>query len=126
MRIQSTAFVLLAAGVLAAAGGTRPQTAPQVSFKDDIAPILQKRCVQCHGGTDENGETRVEALLDLTTYEGLMAGSEYGTVVEPGDPDESLLVVMIEEGDMPEEGEAVPAEEIARIRAWIAEGAKNN
>ncbi len=96
-----------------------------VSYADEIAPIFQQYCVSCHGGEWE-GEERTELSLDMTTYEGTMAGSEYGSVIEPGDPDNSLLLEMIEDGDMPEEGDPVPPEDIEKIRTWIAEGAENN
>ena len=98
----------------------------QVSFENDVVPIFQNRCVQCHGGVGEDGEVRAEASLKLTSYEDLIAGSEYGTVLTAGDPDDSVLIDLIEWGDMPEEGDPVPADEIALIRMWIAEGALNN
>ncbi|MDH3223296.1 MAG: hypothetical protein OEO23_06240 [Gemmatimonadota bacterium] len=102
-----------------------PQAA-QVSFAGDVLPIFQNRCVECHGGVDENGEERREALLDLRSYEGLMAGSEFGEVIEPGDAEASYLLEMIVEGDMPDEGDPVPEAEIETIRSWIAAGAENN
>lgn len=98
-----------------------------VSYSEQVAPIFQARCSQCHGGVDEStGEQTLELGLNLTTYEGVMAGSDYGTVIEPGNPDASLLVEMIVAGDMPEEGDPVPPEEIETIRTWITEGAQNN
>ena len=99
-----------------------------VSFAEQILPIFQKRCAKCHGAEDENGEVRTEVSLSLLEYERVMIGSEFGTVVEAGDPDGSFLVDMITEGTMPPEGEGdkVPAEEIALIRAWIEQGAANN
>ena len=100
----------------------RPDT---VSFEADILPIFRSRCAECHGG-EADGEVITEAYLNLVTYEGVMAGSEYGLVIEPGEPDESILVDMIESGEMPEEGELVPPEEIELIRAWIAAGAPDN
>lgn len=96
-----------------------------VSFADDVAPIFKQRCVQCHGAEDEDG-VRAEAGLLLLTYEQVMAGSEFGTVVEAGDPAKSYLLEMIVDGAMPEEGDPVPEEEIALVRAWIAAGAPNN
>ncbi len=101
----------------------RPDT---VSFAEDILPIFQQRCAKCHGAADENGEVRTEVSLNLLEYEKVMAGSEFGTVVEAGDPDGSFLMDMIVAGDMPEEGDKVPEEEIALIRAWIEAGAPNN
>lgn len=94
--------------------------ADDVSFSEQIAPILTKRCIECHG------EEKAELSLRLDSYEGVMTGSEYGAVVEPGDPDASILVEMIAYGDMPEEGDPVPPEELELIVTWIAEGAKNN
>jgi len=98
----------------------------EVSYQNDVVPILQQHCIRCHGGTNEAGEVVVELGYNMTTYEGLMAGSDYGTVIEPGDPDGSLFIEMIVNGDMPEEGDPVPPEQIEVLRTWIAEGAQNN
>ncbi len=97
-----------------------------VSFADDILPIFRQRCAECHGGEDENGEVRTEVSLNLLEYERVMAGSEFGTVVEAGDPANSFLLDRIVDGTMPEQGDPVPEEEIALIRAWIEAGALNN
>lgn len=107
------------------AGNSGPAPLAVASFADDIMPILEKSCLSCHGA-EVDGEIVTELSLDMTTYEGLMAGSEYGTVIEPGDPDNSLLLEMVVEGDMPEDGDPLSAEEIELIRNWIAEGAENN
>ncbi len=126
------ALTLVAVAATPPTGTARLQPSPllrgvaEVSFETDVAPILQNRCVQCHGGVDEDGDVRAEASLTLTSYEGVIAGSEYGPVVTAGDPDDSMLLNLIEWGDMPEEGDPVPEEEIALIRMWIAEGALNN
>jgi uncharacterized membrane protein len=94
--------------------------AEPVSFAQEVMPILEARCVECH--SEENAELG----LKLDTYEGLMAGSDYGSIVEAGDPDGSLMIDMIQSGDMPEEGDPVPAEELEVLRTWIAEGAEKN
>ena len=113
----------LAANTVAGAEVPSPDT---VSFAEDILPIFQQRCAKCHGAADENGDIRTEVSLNLLEYEKVMAGSEFGTVIEAGDPDGSFLLDMIVAGDMPEEGDKVPEEEIALIRAWIEAGAPNN
>ena len=95
------------------------QTAP-VSFSEQIMPIFEQYCTECHGNMN------AELGLNLSTYEGVMQGSDYGTVVEPGNPDGSLLIDMIESGDMPEEGDPVPPAQLELIKTWIAEGAENN
>ena len=96
-----------------------------VSYADDVAPIFERSCVRCHGGLDE-GELRIEAGLDLTSYEKLVLGSEFGEVLTPGEPDRSIIVDLIEVGDMPSEGDPLDPEEIELIRTWVAEGAVNN
>lgn len=94
--------------------------APAVSFAEEVAPVLERHCWECH--SEENAELG----LKLDTYEGVMAGSDYGTVVEAGDADGSLLVDMIASGDMPENGDPVPPAELELIKTWINEGATNN
>lgn len=97
-----------------------------VSFADDVLPIFRNRCAQCHGGVGEDGETRTEVSLNLLEYERVMMGSEFGPVVEAGSAENSFLLEMIVEGDMPEQGDPVPENEIQLIRAWIEAGAPNN
>ena len=96
-----------------------PQAGP-VSFARQIAPIFGAKCAECHGT-----ETK-EAGLDLSSYEAAMRGSEYGTVIEAGDPAGSLLVEMVAAGEMPQDADPLPEEEIALIRSWIQAGATNN
>ena len=93
------------------------------SFARDVEPVLKKYCVSCHGGVDASGQRVVEMGLDLTTYAAVMRGGTYGTVVEPGDPAGSLLLELMETGEMPVDADPVPAAEIAIIRNWIAAGA---
>ncbi len=107
--------------------GIDSAAAAEVSFENDVLPILQQWCVECHGGLDDAGEKVLEEGLDVSTYEGLMAGSTWGTVVEAGDAEASMVVEMMVNGDMPKDAEeAMPAEEIEVISQWIAEGANNN
>ena len=96
------------------------------SFADDILPIFQESCVRCHGEVDESGFPYTEAGLSLMTYEDVMNGSEFGSVVEPGNPDDSYLLTQVENGDMPDEGDPLTPEQIALIRDWIEAGAENN
>ena len=101
-------------------------TEAEISFSEDVAPILEENCVICHGGADENGAIKKEMELDLTSYDALMVGSEFGSIVEPGNAEDSILWTMIEFGDMPQDGEPLTTEELEVIKTWIAEGAQNN
>ena len=98
----------------------------EASFADDIMPIFRESCTSCHGELDENGFPYTEAGLSLMTYEDMMKGSEFGSVIEPGNPDDSYLLEMVANGDMPDEGDPLSVEQIELIRTWIAEGAENN
>jgi hypothetical protein len=131
--------LVLPVGIALAVQGSTPDAAPashdasvwthgsaEVSYQNDVVPILERSCLSCHGGVGEDGEVLIELGYDMSTYEGLMAGSDYGPVIEPGDPDGSLFLDMIINGDMPEDDDPLPADEIEIIRAWIAEGAQNN
>ena len=92
----------------------------EVSLATDVMPLMEKYCWECHS------EESAELGLKLDSYEGIMGGSDYGTVVEVGDADGSLLVDMIASGDMPEDGDPMAADELAIIKSWITEGANNN
>jgi mono/diheme cytochrome c family protein len=91
-----------------------------VSFSRQVLPIFQASCAECHGG-----ETK-EVELALTTYAEVMTGSEYGPVVEAGNPGESILLDMVAAGEMPQDAPPLDEDEIALIRAWIQQGAQNN
>lgn len=97
-----------------------PAAHEPVSFSTEVMPILEKYCWECHS------ESNTELGLRLDSYEGVMAGSDYGTVIEAGDPSGSLLIDMVESGDMPEEGDPVSPEELEVLKTWISEGAQNN
>ena len=129
-RVELLSVAVLPLGIgLAVQATPRPQfdlaaaTAPvfgPVSFAGQVAPLLRDACVSCHGEDDP------EAGLQLHTYEAVMKGSEYGTVVEAGDADGSLLFEMIAAGEMPQDADALSADQVAMIRSWIEAGAENN
>src|SRR4051794_32118862 len=62
-----------------------PDNAGAQHFDRTIAPLLARRCLDCHNPTDQKGG------LDLTSASTAKAGGDSGAVVEPGLPEESLL-----------------------------------
>ncbi|MCE7981251.1 MAG: hypothetical protein DYG89_08685 [Caldilinea sp. CFX5] len=88
-----------------------------VNYQDNILPIFEQHCAECHG-TDEPEEG-----LILTNYKDAMAGSFYGAVIKPGDPDNSYLVELVKTGQMPKKGPDLTPAEIETIVAWINAGA---
>jgi hypothetical protein len=59
--------------------------------------------------------------LNLTTYEGAMAGGSSGPAILAGDPENSL-VVQKQTGDQPHFSPFTP-EELDLVIDWIADGA---
>ena len=90
----------------------------------DILPILQLRCVVCHG------KRRRESDLDLRTRESILKGGKSGSAIVLGKPDQSLMIEKIVSEAMPplkEQGvvsvRPVTSGELVRIKQWIADGA---
>lgn len=103
--------------------------APDVSYARDVSPILDKHCKSCHVAGQAG---YVVSGFELGSYDALMKGTQYGPVVLPGDPLTSVLVMLIEGRADPSlkmpHGNAKPLDpaEIATIRKWVEQGAKNN
>jgi hypothetical protein len=96
------------------------EASDQTSFSRDVLPILQNRCVKCHGGE------RTEEGLVMTTYADLMAGSWNGPVIVPGNADDSYLVEQIVTGEMPKRAPRLLPAEIRFITEWVNAGALDN
>jgi mono/diheme cytochrome c family protein len=99
-----------------------PAEAPAaaVSFANDVAPIIQSRCINCHGGD------RTEEGLVMLSYAELLAGSDNGPVIVPGDPANSLLVELVTTQKMPKRGPKLTPPQVEIITSWVAAGAPNN
>lgn len=97
--------------------------AEKVTFDDDIFPIFESKCLNCHNPDKKKGD------LDLSTYTGTMAGSSGGKVALAGDGASSKLftvTVQTEEPVMPPEGDKIPKKDADLIRAWIDGGLLEN
>jgi mono/diheme cytochrome c family protein len=99
-----------------------------VTFKEDVFPILKGRCIECH---QPGGEGYEKSGLDLTTYAGVMKGTKYGSMIEPGNPDMSNLMLLLDwkaspEINMPHGKKQLSICDRDAIREWIRQGAKNN
>jgi len=110
--------------VLVACGGE-----PSVSFSQDVQPILNQHCIQCH---EEGGVGEVTSGLNMSSYEGLMKGTDSGPMIIVGDIEGSNILVLMEGRADPSikmphgKNEPVPKQDIQTIKLWIGQGAKNN
>ena len=108
--------------LLAACGGK------EVSFKADIQPILAQSCLECHAAGGAGAE---KSGLVLSSYEDLMKGTRFGPIVKSGDTLTSVLIMLVEgRADpsirMPHQKEPLSKDQIALLRQWVEQGAKNN
>ncbi len=109
------ASMLLSSALLLSSGSLEAD--PSIDFETEIAPLLIKRCVECHQGDDPSGG------LNLTTRHGLLDGGDSGPVIDPADLSESFLLERISLGEMPPKKQGrpqpLPGEEVETIRRWI-------
>jgi uncharacterized membrane protein len=97
--------------------------AVQLVYADIVAPILERRCVQCHKEGKSKGKFRMD------TYELLVKGGSEGPGLEAGNSAASNIVVRIDlpeddEDHMPPEGKPdIEDPEVAVLKWWIDNGA---
>ncbi len=101
---------------------TQAVTADDSEFEAAVAPILVKRCLECHNATEAAGE------LVLISNDAMQRGGASGPVVVPGEPSESYLLDQITSGEMPPEKngkrQLLPQSEIDQLTAWVRNGAR--
>ncbi len=96
--------------------------AEKVTFDDQVFPIFQQTCLNCHNPDKAKGG------LDLSTFGAVLKGGSGGKVVEPGDA-ASMLIRALSPGaekPMPPEGEKLSADHIAVLKSWIEGGLLEN
>jgi Planctomycete cytochrome C len=101
----------------------------EVSYSIDIRPIINDYCLSCH---QPGGKGYERSGLDMRTYESLIKGTRYGSVIKAGDSFASTLIMLVE-------GRADPSikmpygingslsrDKIDLLKRWIDQGARNN
>lgn len=91
-------------------------SAAALTWTGAIGPMLQEKCGACHGPTASGG-------LEVSTYESAMAGGNAGPGFVPGDPANSPLVTVQQQGG--HFGQLSP-EELQQLIDWINAGALEN
>lgn len=99
-----------------------------IDFEREIAPLLRRSCLACHN------QSKAESELVLETAESIVRGGASGPAVEPGKPEESLLLELAahrSEPAMPPADNAVGAlplgsDELGLLQLWIAQGARGS
>jgi mono/diheme cytochrome c family protein/uncharacterized membrane protein len=93
------------------------------AYTQVVHPILQRRCVSCHGPAKQKGKLRLDSLANLRK------AGETGPVLAAGNASDSLMIrrllLPLEHDDhMPPEGKPQPTPaEIGLLQWWINAGA---
>jgi hypothetical protein len=118
--LGNTIGALLVSASLVSAAEKPPE---KVTFEEHIKPLFRNSCLNCH-----NPEKK-KSGLDMTTYQGLMQGSDNGKVIVPGDPDKSVLfkcVTFADDPKMPPKSDKLSDPELDLIKKFIELGAPEN
>ncbi|MEX2580667.1 MAG: DUF1553 domain-containing protein [Verrucomicrobiales bacterium] len=105
-----TPVTIIALAVLAA----RAESAPD--FEQDVAPVLEAKCLSCHDEAGAKGD------FVLETRELALGHPE---AIAPGDAESSLLLTLVSgaQPDMPKKGNPLSQTQVKILRAWIDAGA---
>ncbi len=94
-----------------------------IDFREDILPIFEERCFQCHS------EERPKSSFNLRRRETALEGGDLGAAILPGDSANSPLINYVAhlevDMEMPPigKGERLTDEQVAALRVWIDQGA---
>jgi hypothetical protein len=120
---------VFAALSFSAQAATPAQGAGEVSYKNDVLPIIHDYCLNCH---EPGGKGYEKSGLDMRTYQSLMKGTRFGSVIKPGDSFTSILTQVVEgrvhasiKMPLGMEG-GLAKDKIGTLKKWVDQGAKNN
>ena len=112
--------LLLMVSIALPVPGVRADDAADKHFTARVLPLLELRCISCHGPDKVKGGLRMDSREDLLT------GGENGPAVVPGKPNDSLLLQVVTHSkkdlEMPPK-EKLTTNDIALLEKWIADGA---
>ena len=94
-----------------------------VDFQKEVLPILQQRCVECHGAEKQKGKLRLDSKADF------FKGGKDGEIVKAGAAADSevykrLILPKDNDDRMPPKGDPLTAPQIEILKNWVNEGAK--
>lgn len=129
LKLGSLAAAVIAAAAATVLGQGSAQAVEGLRYNRDIRPILSENCLHCHG--QDASKRKAKLRLDMPDgLEGALTPRKDGAAIVPGKPEESPVLQRMESKDPdeqmppPDSHRQVNAEQIAKVRQWIAEGAK--
>lgn len=123
--LGSIIFALISVPAL----GSTLQGQEGISYRNDVFPILHDYCLSCH---EPGGKGYEKSGLDMSTYQSLMKGTKFGSVIKPGDSFTSILIQVIE--GRAHESIKMPfsmrggltRDKIEILKKWVNQGANDN
>jgi hypothetical protein len=114
--------LILLIAAMARAADPEPGPSPEgiEFFEAKIRPVLVAQCQECHSVTSKS----LKGGLQLDHRDGVRKGGDSGPAVEPGKPENSLLIKALKyDGlEMPPKGK-LPANVVADFEQWVKRGA---
>ena len=102
--------------LLLAVWTARADTATEQLFADKVKPLLDSRCISCHGPDKVKGGLRMDSRA------GLLKGGDSGPALVPGNPSDSLLLQAVmhskKDLEMPPK-EKLTTNDIAALRRFV-------
>ena len=124
---RTTGAMTVLALMLIALAGCKSEE--KVSFSQDVKPIIDKYCIECH---QTGGEGLAASGFNLENYAGVMKGTKHGPMVIAGDSAGSNMLVLMEGRADPSismphgKMEGANSKELETLRLWIDQGAQDN
>ncbi|HMJ88701.1 MAG TPA: PSD1 and planctomycete cytochrome C domain-containing protein [Candidatus Acidoferrum sp.] len=113
LRAWVIAFPLFAAFALGA---------ETIDFKKQVQPILEQRCIECHGEKKQKSGIRFDRKSSV-----FKPGDSGKPAVIPGKSSDSLLLQRVitsnDDEVMPPKGDRLTEQQVGTLRAWIDQGA---
>lgn len=98
----------------------KPKGTETVSFKNEVGPMFNRLCLDCHQGNNPAGG------LSLVTFNDLMMGGDSGPVIIPGDAENSRLFRLVGGLELPrmpaDNQRRIRRSEYAALKTWFEEG----
>jgi hypothetical protein len=94
-----------------------------VDFQQAVLPVLQERCLECHGAEKQKGKLRLDTKADA--FKGGKSGNPS---FKAGDIAASFAIARVilpksDDDHMPPEGEPLTEAQIKTLKDWVTEGA---
>ena len=123
MLLTPKSLLLSLSAIAVAAVGYVAMPTHRVDFNTEVKPILNKKCMACHGGVKKAGGFSL-----LFPEEALGRTKSGKPAILPGDAGHSEFILRLLDPDpdrhMPKKGDPLSADEIKVLTDWVNQGAQ--